>query len=240
MNMQCSIISLNQGSGYTQTTRSRCVLYIVRVPSVAQILEVDFSTYCYRVAIGYPTNFLRRWSFHYIHRNASSIPGVFIYSYFHRSCLIIAPNTQGEAEMWYPTLQAMIGKLYILSHFYNMYVVSQAPPVHNIFTTSFSQQCSFVNCWRARARAIIDDKCVYSHDACATWDNWLRAQRLRSAPIWIIYRCSWTHSRYPVLRHQRRGFTYKFRKGAAIWFGSKYLRPCSWQVCERTSFGVAV
>lgn len=84
-----------------------------------KFLEVDFSTHYHRVAIGYPTNFLRRWSFHYIHCNASSVPGVFLYSYY-RSCLITAPNTQGEAEMWYPTLQAMIGKLYILSHFYNM------------------------------------------------------------------------------------------------------------------------
>ncbi|KAF8272715.1 hypothetical protein EI94DRAFT_1717772 [Lactarius quietus] len=26
----------------------------------------------------------------------------------------------GEMQMWYPTLQAMIGKLYVLSHFYNI------------------------------------------------------------------------------------------------------------------------
>ncbi|KAH9019815.1 hypothetical protein EDB85DRAFT_549178 [Lactarius pseudohatsudake] len=29
----------------------------------------------------------------------------------------------GQKQMWYPTLHAVIGKLYVLSHFYNMYVV---------------------------------------------------------------------------------------------------------------------
>jgi hypothetical protein len=45
------------------------------------------------------------------------------------------PNIQGEMQMWYPMLQAMIGKLYVLSHFYNMYVEPLAGPIHIIFTT---------------------------------------------------------------------------------------------------------
>ncbi|KAH8993161.1 hypothetical protein EDB92DRAFT_439305 [Lactarius akahatsu] len=37
----------------------------------------------------------------------------------------------GPGLMWYPTLQAVIGKLYVLSHFHNMYVVPA--PVPTIF-----------------------------------------------------------------------------------------------------------
>ena len=104
---------------------------------------MDFSSYYYRVAICYPTNSLRHLSIHNIHHNASSVPGVFFYDLtFVVACRVSMtnsryPNTQGEAEMWYPTIQAMIGKLYVLSHFYNMYVVPQAASVHIMFTTLF-------------------------------------------------------------------------------------------------------
>ena len=33
------------------------------------------------------------------------------------------PNIQGELQMWFPMLQAVTGKLYVISHFYNMCVV---------------------------------------------------------------------------------------------------------------------
>ncbi len=91
---------------------------------------MDFSSYYYRVAIGYPTNCLRDWYFHSIHRIASSVPGVFLYSL---AFVVVRRmgmtdkrtlDTQGEKQMWYPTLQAVIGNLYVLSHFYNMYVVT--------------------------------------------------------------------------------------------------------------------
>ncbi len=31
-------------------------------------------------------------------------------------------ETQGEMEMWYPTIQGMIGQFYVLSYFYYVYV----------------------------------------------------------------------------------------------------------------------
>jgi steroid 5-alpha reductase family enzyme len=34
------------------------------------------------------------------------------------------PHIQGELTLWYPMLQAAVGKLYVLSHFYNVYVVT--------------------------------------------------------------------------------------------------------------------
>jgi hypothetical protein len=43
------------------------------------LFQVDISSDYYCVAIGYPTNSLRRQSFHNIHRNASSVSGVLPY-----------------------------------------------------------------------------------------------------------------------------------------------------------------
>ena len=158
------------------------------------LFQVDFSSYHYRVAIGYPTNALRRLSFHNIHRNASSVPGVFLYDItFVVACRMSitdsrSPNTQGESEMWYPTIQAMIGKLYVLSHFYNMYVAPRVASVHIMFTTLFpvSQQFSSAICWRERAT--IDGIRIYAHGACAAWTEYLSNQRPRRAPIGILYR----------------------------------------------------
>ncbi|KAH9020605.1 hypothetical protein EDB84DRAFT_1622290 [Lactarius hengduanensis] len=48
---------------------------------------------------------------------------------------------QGEEQMWYPTLQAMTGKLYVLSYFYNLnthplFVSNQEqPPTHVVTLT---------------------------------------------------------------------------------------------------------
>ncbi|KAH9057615.1 hypothetical protein EDB87DRAFT_1017820 [Lactarius vividus] len=73
----------------------------------------------------------------------------------------------GEKQMWYPTLHAVIGKLYVLSHFYNMYVVLAPVPI--MFTTSsISQQFSHYVRWRARATI---DAPVCTHGACAPWDE---------------------------------------------------------------------
>ncbi|KAN0136500.1 hypothetical protein V8E53_005547 [Lactarius tabidus] len=43
----------------------------------------------------------------------------------------------GEMQMWYPMLQAMIGKLYVLSHFYNINtrpLMGEQPPTTYVFT----------------------------------------------------------------------------------------------------------
>ena len=166
------------------------------------------------MAICYPTNSLRHLSIHNIHHNASSVPGVFFYDLtFVVACRVSMtnsryPNTQGEAEMWYPTIQAMIGKLYVLSHFYNMYVVPQAASVHIMFITLFpvSQQFSSANCWRARTTiGGIDGIRIYAHGACPAWTEHLSIQRPRRASIGIPCRCSWTHRRCVVMKHQRRG-----------------------------------
>ncbi len=145
---------------------------------------MDFSSYDYRVAIGYPTNCLRYWFFHNIHLIASSSSGAFLYGLaFAVTCRTNTtdsrtPDTQGQKQMWYPTLHAVIGKLYVLSHFYNMYVVPAPVPI--IFTTSLSvpQQFSHVVCWWARATI---DAHVRAHGACAPWDEH-HTQRPRRAP----------------------------------------------------------
>lgn len=139
MNIQCFIVSLSQGSGYTQITRSRCVCR-TRVSGVHRVaqgfpFQVDFSSCHCRVAIGNPPNSLCHWSSHNIHRVASFAPGAFPHNLaFVTACL---PNpadwrssdTQGQRQMWYSTLQALIGKLYVLSHFYSMYVVPVPVPI---------------------------------------------------------------------------------------------------------------
>ena len=106
------------------------------------------------MAIGNPTDSLHHWSFHGIHRIASSVPGMFDYglTFVVRRMSVTdrrTPHTQGELEMWFPTLQAVIGMLYVLSHFYNMYVGTSLTPVPITFTSMIpvSQQFSPGACW---------------------------------------------------------------------------------------------
>jgi hypothetical protein len=105
--------------------------------SLSRIIQVDFSSCHYRVAIGHPTNCLRHWYFHNIRRIAAaescaSLDGL----PFKFAVMCRLTCAQKPVEMWYPTLQAMIGKLYVLSHFYNMYVVPH--PVRIMFTILLS------------------------------------------------------------------------------------------------------
>ena len=44
-------------------------------------------------------------------------------------------SEQMQKQMWYPTLQAMVGKLYILSLFYNLCVI---PLPHSVYHAPFS------------------------------------------------------------------------------------------------------
>jgi hypothetical protein len=104
------------------------VLFKISFPN----FQVGFSSHYYCVAIGNPTNSLRHCSFHNIHRIASSVPGVSLYGLVfvvYRMSMTDkhTPHTQGEMEMWFPTIQSVIGKLYVLSHFYDMYVVTYLP-----------------------------------------------------------------------------------------------------------------
>ena len=140
MNVQCFIISLSQGSGCTQIMRSRCVCR-AGVHCVAQgsPSQVDFSSCHCRVAIGNPTGSLCHWSCHNIHHIAWFAPGAFSNGF--TFAVVRQPNwcssdTQGQKQMWYSTLQAVMGKLYVLSHFYSMYVVPSSVPI--IFTPLFT------------------------------------------------------------------------------------------------------
>ena len=134
MNIQCSIISPSQGSGLTQITRSRwcvllypcrrCTLYFPNLP-----FQMGFSSHYYWVAIGNSTDSLQHCSFRIVHHIALSIPGVSLSGLAFFVCRMsmtdrCTPHIQGELEMWLPTIQAVIGMFYVLSHFYNMYVVT--------------------------------------------------------------------------------------------------------------------
>ena len=192
MDIQCSIILLSQESGYTQTTRSRCVS---QCPCQWCPLCRSFflSKWISRrviiaMAIGYPTNCLRHRYFHNIRRIAASECSAFL----HGLAFVVAcqlTSAQSTLEMWYPTPQAMIRKLYVLSHFYNMYVVPAT--VHIMFTIllSVSQQCSSAVCCRWRAGATIDTH-AYAHCARAPRGKQLHTQRPRSRFLRTYRRCA--------------------------------------------------
>lgn len=162
----------------------------VSIVSLSRKIQVDFSSCHYRVAIGHTTNCLRHWYVHNIRRIAAA-----------KSCASLDDLTfkfavacrltcvQRPVEMWYPTLQAMIGKLYVLSRFYNMYVIPH--PLRIMFTTVLSdlQQCSSSAYCQWRARATVDTH-TYLHGACTPRGEQSHTQRPRSRFLWPYRQCT--------------------------------------------------